>query len=70
MKTRILRRAIVAGVLATSGVIGITAATPAYAQFGGIVYDPTNYAQNVLTAARSLSKARTRRRVFSTKRVT
>ena len=37
MKTRILRRAIVAGVLATSGVIGITAATPAYAQFGGIV---------------------------------
>jgi conjugal transfer/entry exclusion protein len=56
MKTRILRRAIVAGVLATSGVIGITAATPAYAQFGGIVYDPTNYAQNVLTAARSLQQ--------------
>lgn len=56
MKTRILRRAIVAGVLATSGVIGITAATPAYAQFGGIVYDPTNYAQNVLTAARTLEQ--------------
>jgi hypothetical protein len=31
--------------------IGTTAATPAHAQFGGIVYDPTNYAQNVLTAA-------------------
>jgi len=31
---------------------------PAYAQFGfgGIVYDPTNYAQNVLTAARSLEQ--------------
>lgn len=56
MKNTILRRAIVAGVLATSGVIGITAATPAYAQFGGIVYDPTNYAQNVLTAARSLQQ--------------
>lgn len=56
MKTIALRRAILAGVLATSGVIGITAATPAYAQFGGIVYDPTNYAQNVLTAARSLQQ--------------
>lgn len=56
MKTRILRRAIVAGVLAASGVIGITVASPAYAQFGGIVYDPTNYAQNVLTAARSLQQ--------------
>ena len=31
---------------------------PAHAQFGfgGIVYDPTNYAQNVLTAARSLEQ--------------
>ena len=56
MKTRILRRAIVAGVVAASGVIGITVASPVYAQFGGIVYDPTNYAQNVLTAARSLQQ--------------
>ena len=56
MKTAILRRAILAGAIATSGVIGITAATPAHAQFGGIVYDPTNYAQNVLTAARSLQQ--------------
>lgn len=31
-------------------------ATPAYAQFGGIVFDPSNYAQNVLTAARSLQQ--------------
>lgn len=32
--------------------------SPARAQFGfgGIVYDPTNYAQNVLTAARSLQQ--------------
>lgn len=31
---------------------------PAHAQFGfgGIVYDPTNYAQNILTAARSLEQ--------------
>jgi P-type conjugative transfer protein TrbJ len=29
---------------------------PADAQFGGIVYDPSNYAQNVLTAARSLQQ--------------
>jgi len=56
MKTAMLRRAIMAGVLTTSSVIGITAAAPAYAQFGGIVYDPTNYAQNVLTAARSLQQ--------------
>lgn len=33
-------------------------ALPAHAQFGlgGIVYDPTNYAQNVLTAARTLEQ--------------
>ena len=30
--------------------------TPASAQFGGIVFDPHNYAQNVLTAARSLQQ--------------
>ena len=31
-------------------------ATPAQAQFGGIVYDPTNYAQNVMQAARALEQ--------------
>ncbi|MDH7973208.1 P-type conjugative transfer protein TrbJ [Sphingomonas sp. AR_OL41] len=31
-------------------------ALPARAQFGGIVYDPSNYAQNVLTAARALEQ--------------
>jgi P-type conjugative transfer protein TrbJ len=29
---------------------------PAHAQFGRIVYDPTNYAQNILTAARTLQQ--------------
>lgn len=45
--------------LAMSGVAVIAFAVtsvPASAQFGGIVYDPTNYAQNVLTAARSLEQ--------------
>jgi P-type conjugative transfer protein TrbJ len=36
--------------------LALTMATPAAAQFGGVVYDPTNYAQNVLTAARSLQQ--------------
>lgn len=31
-------------------------AAPAHAQFGGVVYDPTNYSQNVLTAARTLEQ--------------
>src|SRR3546814_17895420 len=44
----------IAGV-AMIAVAGVSA--PASAQlFGGIVYDPTNYAQNVLTAARSLQQ--------------
>ena len=29
-------------------------ASPAHAQFGGVVFDPSNYAQNILTAARTL----------------
>ncbi|MBA3054988.1 MAG: P-type conjugative transfer protein TrbJ [Sphingomonadales bacterium] len=49
-----LRRAMIAGV-AMIAVAGVSA--PASAQFfGGIVYDPTSYAQNVLTAARSLQQ--------------
>ncbi len=51
-----VRRAVVAGVLAVSAIAPIVAPMPAHAQFGGIVYDPTNYAQNVLTAARSLQQ--------------
>ncbi|MCH2457135.1 MAG: P-type conjugative transfer protein TrbJ, partial [Henriciella sp.] len=41
--------------LAVAGVVA-TAPEPAHAQFGGIVYDPSNYAQNVLTAARTLEQ--------------
>lgn len=48
-----IRRAFLAGAFALATV---TIAAPASAQFGGIVYDPTNYAQNVLTAARSLQQ--------------
>lgn len=53
MKRYCLRR------LATSSAIAVAllaAAVPAEAQFGGIVYDPSNYAQNVLTAARALQQ--------------
>ena len=56
MKTSLLCRAVLSAALAASSMIGITAATPAHAQFSGIVYDPTNYAQNVLAAARSLQQ--------------
>ena len=44
--------------LSGAGAIAILAASvPAQAQFGsGIVFDPTNYAQNVLTAARALQQ--------------
>lgn len=53
MKKDSLRR------LATTGIAALAlsvAGAPAEAQFGGIVYDPSNYAQNVLTAARSLEQ--------------
>jgi len=51
-----LRRAIMVGVLANAAVAPMVLAVPAYAQFGGIVYDPTNYASNVLQAARALQQ--------------
>ncbi len=52
------RHRLLAGAL-TLSTLGIAALpAPAFAQFGlgGIVYDPTNYAQNVLTAARTLEQ--------------
>ena len=52
MKTRALVPSIAIGAVA----LALTVASPAAAQFGGIVYDPTNYAQNVLTAARTLQQ--------------
>jgi type IV secretion system protein TrbJ len=51
--TRILRRNLLAA--GTALAIGLTSA-PAHAQFSGIVYDPTNYASNVLQAARALEQ--------------
>lgn len=56
MKTRKLSHVLAAG----AAVLAVTATAimplPAQAQFGGIVYDPSNYAQNVLTAARTLEQ--------------
>ena len=55
MNRLILRRAIMAGTLAASSALGIAAvSTPAHAQM--IVKDPTNYAQNVMQAARALEQ--------------
>ena len=48
-------RAVLAAGAAMLAMAGL-APVPAYAQFGGVVYDPTNYAQNVLTAARTLEQ--------------
>lgn len=58
MKNPIFRRAMMATAIATSLAAGTIIATPAQAQFGfgGIVYDPTNYASNVLQAARALQQ--------------
>lgn len=43
--------------LAAAGAIGLSASVPAYAFLGGrIVFDPSNYAENVLTAARTLEQ--------------
>ena len=53
-----IRQALVAGAAILSMTATALMPAPAYAQFGfgGIVYDPTNYAQNVLTAARTLEQ--------------
>ena len=53
--SKTLRGAAVAAALAVAGAASIASA-PAQAQIGGIVYDPSNYAQNVLTAARTLEQ--------------
>ena len=49
-------RACLAGAAALSLTAAALAPAPAHAQFGGIVYDPTNYSQNILTAARTLEQ--------------
>ena len=53
-RSRMLR---MTAALLTASVATMTfMAPPAHAQFGGIVYDPTNYAQNLLTATRALQQ--------------
>ena len=54
-KKHIIAIALGIGTCASLG-MGLTmmTATPAQAQFGGVVFDPSNYAQNILTAARTL----------------
>lgn len=51
-----IRHALAAGAAMLSITVTALVPAPAYAQFGGIVYDPSNYAQNVLTAARTLEQ--------------
>lgn len=52
-----MKRSLLSRVVVSSLAVALTVASvPADAQFGGIVYDPSNYAQNVLTAARSLQQ--------------
>lgn len=50
-----LRRLLASATLACAG-LGTLVSVSAQAQFGGVVYDPSNYAQNVLTAARTLEQ--------------
>ena len=52
----VINRALFAALLAGSSVTAIGTSAPAAAQVGGIVHDPRNYAQNILTAARTLEQ--------------
>lgn len=56
MKFPHLRNALAAGAAVLSMTVTALIPAPAYAQFGGIVYDPSNYSQNILTAARTLEQ--------------
>ena len=56
MKFPRLLDAFAAGAAALSMTAIVLVPAPAYAQFGGIVYDPSNYSQNILTAARTLTQ--------------
>lgn len=51
-----VRNAFAAGAAMLSMTVTVLVPAPAYAQFGGIVYDPSNYSQNILTAARTLEQ--------------
>ncbi len=56
MKSRNRARHIIAAALMPALLTGPMLSTTAQAQFGGVVYDPTNFSQNVLTAARTLQQ--------------
>ncbi|MBK8631508.1 MAG: P-type conjugative transfer protein TrbJ [Sphingomonadales bacterium] len=56
MKSSRFRSSLAAGAAILSMTVTALLPAPAYAQFGGIVYDPTNYSQNILTAARTLEQ--------------
>jgi len=53
MKSRILAAALGVAIVAGTALVPVA---PANAQFSGVVFDPSNYAQNVLTAARTLTQ--------------
>lgn len=53
---RLRMRQLAAALLTAPLVLSPILTTPALAQFGRIVYDPTNYAQNILQAARALEQ--------------
>ncbi len=52
----LISRSLTAGLLCAVPLAAIATASPAAAQVGGIVHDPRNYAQNILTAARTLEQ--------------
>jgi type IV secretion system protein TrbJ len=56
MKFSRFRDALAASAAVLSMTVTALVPAPAYAQFGGIVYDPSNYSQNILTAARTLEQ--------------
>ena len=56
MKARKLVSTLVAGAAVLSVSVGAMLPTAASAQIGGVVFDPRNYAQNILTAARTLEQ--------------
>ncbi|MDE2570124.1 MAG: P-type conjugative transfer protein TrbJ, partial [Sphingomonadales bacterium] len=61
MKSRLkeslgIRQMLAAGAAILSMTATALVPAPAYAQFGGIVFDPSNYSQNILTAARTLEQ--------------
>ena len=64
MKSSRFTRALAAGAAILSLTATALVPAPAYAQFGGIVYDPSNYSQNILTAARTLEQINNQIRIL------